>query len=207
MEKEKTGHMHPLSIITESIIYAFRKLGFDLADGPEVETEKFNFDMLNHRPPILIIAPGKCFRYEASDSTHDIQFHQVEGLVIDRSASLAELRGTLESFFQSFFGANTKTRFRPSYFPFVEPGVEVDIPCFKCGGKGGNCSSCKGTGWIEIMGAGCVHPKVLDGVGIDSKKWKGFAFGMSIDRLAMTRFKIPDIRLFYGGDLRVVNQF
>jgi len=161
--------------------------------------------MESHQPPIRIIAPGKVFRYEATDATHEAQFHQIEGLVIDESTSLAHMKGVLEVFFEKFFGGAIGVRLRPGYFPFVEPGVEVDISCFKCGGKG--CSLCKHSGFIEIMGAGMVHPYVLSQVGVDPRKYQGFAFGTGVDRLALLKYGVDDVRLFYNGDLRLVNQF
>jgi phenylalanyl-tRNA synthetase alpha chain len=161
--------------------------------------------MEENNVPINIIVPGKVFRYEATDSTHEAQFYQVEGLIVGRDITMANLKSLLEEFFKKFFGHNVKTRLRPSYFPFVEPGVEVDVSCFKCGGDG--CSLCKHTGWIEILGAGMVHPNVLNNVGIDPRKWQGIAFGGGIDRMVMLKYGIDDIRLFYNGDLRFVNQF
>jgi phenylalanyl-tRNA synthetase alpha chain len=158
-----------------------------------------------HKPPIRIIVPGKTFRHEATDATHEAQFHQIEGLCIDKGVSLANLKWVLTQYFAELFGTEALVRFRPSYFPFVEPGVEIDMSCFRCSGKG--CSTCKQTGWIEIMGAGMVHPKVLAAMGIDSRVYSGFAFGGGIDRLAMLKYGIDDIRLLYQGDLRVVNQF
>jgi phenylalanyl-tRNA synthetase alpha chain len=158
-----------------------------------------------NKPPIKIIAPGKVFRHEATDATHEAQFYQLEGLVVGENISIANLKWTLEEFFEKLFGKKTGVRLRPSYFPFVEPGVEIDMQCFKCGGSG--CNVCKGTGYIEIMGAGLVHPKVLESAGIDSKKYSGFAFGCGIDRLAMLKYGVDDIRLLYQGDLRLVNQF
>jgi len=168
--------------------------------------------MENNKPPIRIIVPGKTFRYEATDATHEAQFHQVEGLAIDKKTSLRDLKGVLETFFDTFFKQDIDVRFRPSYFPFVEPGVEVDISCFKCrrGASSqdeGVCSLCKDTRWIEVMGAGMVHPKVLKNVNLDPKIYQGFAFGVGVDRLAMLRYGIHDVRLFYNGDLRLVNQF
>lgn len=166
-----------------------------------------------HKPPIRIIVPGKVFRHEATDATHEAQFFQLEGLMIEEDVSLANLKYVLEFYFEKLFGTKTLTRFRPSFFPFVEPGVEIDMSCFKCGGsgfissEGERCSTCKQTGWIEIMGAGMVHPKVLTAMGVDPKKYKGFAFGVGVDRLAMLKFGIPDVRMLYSGDLRVVNQF
>ncbi len=163
--------------------------------------------MEKNKPPLRIIAPGKVFRHEATDATHEAQFYQLEGLVVGENISLANLKGTLEEFFEKFFGKKTGLRLRPSYFPFVEPGVEIDMTCFKCDGKDSKCSVCKGTGFIEILGAGVVHPKVLESSGIDSKKYSGFAFGGGIDRMAMLKYGIEDVRLLYQGDLRLVNQF
>jgi phenylalanyl-tRNA synthetase alpha chain len=262
------GHLHPISHIIQKTESIFRELGFAVADGPEIETEYYNFDALNipahhpardmwdtfwlkrtnnqepttndknsnsdsssqlsvvgnkllrthtspvqvryaesHQPPIRIIVPGKTFRHEATDATHEAQFFQLEGLMIEEDVSLANLKYVLETYFEKLFGAKTSTRFRPSYFPFVEPGVEIDMSCFKCGGRGTDCSTCKGTGWIEIMGAGMVHPKVLMAMKIDPRKYKGFAFGGGIDRFAMLKYGVPDIRMFYQGDLRLTNQF
>lgn len=161
--------------------------------------------MKEHNPPIRIIAPGKVFRNEATDATHEAQFYQCEGLCVDREVNLGHLKGVLQSFFSEFFATDVSIRFRPSFFPFVEPGVEVDVSCFKCSGQG--CSLCKQTGWIEIMGAGLVHPKVLESSGIDSSCWQGFAFGVGIDRLAIIKYGIDDVRLSYTGDLRFINQF
>ena len=255
------GHLHPLTQVINDAVSIFAEMGFTVALGPEIEIERYNFDVLNipenhpardmwdtfwlknntlgqllrthtssvqarymekTNPPIRIISPGKVFRYEATDATHEAQFYQIEGLMIDKTTTLAHLKGTLEFFFTKFFGKKTSIRFRPSYFPFVEPGVEVDISCFKCGGKGlkppkegsadrpeggFGCSICKQSGFIEIMGAGMVQPYVLNQAGIDSRKYQGFAFGAGIDRLAMLRYGVDDIRLFYQGDLRLVNQF
>jgi phenylalanyl-tRNA synthetase alpha chain len=158
-----------------------------------------------NKPPIKIIAPGKVFRHEATDATHEAQFYQLEGLVVGENISIANLKWTLEEFFEKLFGKKTGVRLRPSYFPFVEPGVEIDMQCFKCGGSG--CNVCKGTGYIEIMGAGLVHPKVLESAGIDSKKYSGFAFGCGVDRLVMLKYGVDDVRLLYQGDLRLISQF
>lgn len=157
--------------------------------------------------PIRIIAPGKTFRNEATDAKHEAIFHQIEGLAVGEDITLAHLKGTLEKIFSEFFGKKTEVRMRPGYFPFVEPGLEVDAKCFKCGGDDSQCSVCRGAGWIELMGAGMVHPNVLENVGIDPKKYKGFAFGVGIERLAMVKYGVTDIRLFLSGDLRLVNQF
>ncbi len=269
MEKEPKGHLHPITLAINEITTIFNEMGFEVAEGPEIESEHYNFDTLNipehhpardmwdtfwlktrtgadttqtdvdrsqresasgphssasllrthtspvqvrymesHKPPFRIIAPGKVYRYEATDATHEAQFYQLEGLVVGKDISLAHLKGTLEAFFSKFFAAESIVRLRPSYFPFVEPGVEVDVSCFNCGGVAGkSCSVCKGAGWIEIMGAGMVHPKVLESAGINPREWSGFAFGAGIDRLLMLRHGIPDVRLLYSGDLRVSDQF
>ena len=154
--------------------------------------------------PIRIVCPGKVYRRD-EDATHSHQFMQIEGLVIDENISMADLKGTLELFCKKILGEKTKVRFRPSYFPFTEPSVEVDVTCFKCGGKG--CNLCKQTGWIEVLGAGMVHPNVLEMSGYDSKKYQGFAFGTGIDRFAMFKYGIPDIRTIYGNDIRFIEQF
>lgn len=246
---KKPIHVHPITRVIENVNKIFFELGFTLTDGPELETEFYNFDVLNvpkdhpardmqdtfwikndknssstinkllrtqtsamqvhymqeNKPPFKIISPGKVFRNEATDARHEMLFHQFEGLLVDKEASLASLKTYLNAFFDKFFEKNVDIRFRPSYFPFVEPGVEIDVSCFKCKSKG--CSFCGGSGWIEVMGAGVVHPKVLNNLGINPNEWKGFAFGGGIDRLAMLKYEIDDIRLFYSGDLRLVNQF
>lgn len=235
------GHQHPITKMIAEINLIFSELGFVFAEGPEAETEHYNFDRLNvpkdhpardmqdtfwfknsdidvptvlrthtspvqarysesHTPPIRIIAPGKAFRNEATDATHEAQFHQVEGLMIDENINLGHLKGVLEHFFSKFLGGNVEIRFRPGYFPFVEPGVEVDMKI-----KEGD-SKLVGK-WIEIMGAGMVHPNVLKDSGIDPEKYSGYAFGMGIDRLAVMKYGIDDIRLMYTGDLRFINQF
>lgn len=243
IEDSKKGHIHPITSMIREINSIFFEMGFEIAEGPEMESEHYNFDALNipenhpardmqatfwiknkkktvlrthtspvqirymekNKPPIRIIAPGKVFRNEATDATHEAQFYQIEGFMVDENVTLANLKGVLETFLEKFFGKYVNIRLRPSYFPFVEPGVEVDMSCFKCEGRG--CSICKNTGWVEMLGAGMIHPNVLDGVGIDSKKYQGFAFGVGIDRLGMIRYGIDDVRLFYNGDLRFVNQF
>lgn len=230
------GHPHPLSLAIEEIIARFEAMGFAVALGPEIEDERHNFDALNipdwhpardmwdtfwlkpdragerkllrtHTSPvqvrymeenredlpIRIISPGKVFRYEATDATHEAQFHQVEGLYIAPDASLAQLKATVKDFFSGFLGSAADIRFRPSYFPFVEPGVEIDIR--------------RGDRWLEVMGAGMVHPNVLRSVGIDPDKYRGFAFGGGVDRFAMLKHGIDDVRLFYRGDLRLSQQF
>ena len=244
-KKMERGHLHLLTQTIRNISAIFSALGFEIAFGPEVETEFYNFDALNvprdhpardiqdtfwvkdfaetvlrthtspvqirymleNKPPIRIIAPGKAFRNEATDATHEAQFHQVEGLMVGEDISFANLKEVLRIFFSRFFDAETAVRLRPGYFPFVEPGVEVDFSCFKCGGADKKCSLCKGVGWIEVMGAGMVHPNVLKSAGINPNKYQGFAFGGGLDRLAMLKHQIDDIRLFYSGDLRFIKQF
>jgi len=161
--------------------------------------------MAKNNPPFRIISPGKCFRYEASDSSHDIQFYQVDGLVIDKDVSISNFKAIIEALFKRIFSSAIKIRMRPGYFPFVEPGFEVDIACYKCQGK--DCPVCKGKGWLEIMGAGMVHPEVLKRAGLNPAHWQGFAFGMGVDRIAMIKYGISDIRLFYQNDLRFLKQF
>jgi phenylalanyl-tRNA synthetase alpha chain len=163
-------------------------------------------------PPFRIIVPGKVFRNEATDATHEAQFSQIEGLYVDTEVSLAHLKGVLLHFFKEFFGSDTEVVFRPTFFPFVEPGVEIYISCFRCHGRRRGednviCPPCKGTGSIEVMGAGLVHPNVLKAAGLDPKKYRGFAFGGGVDRLVMLKYGVDDIRMFYSGDLRLVNQF
>jgi len=248
-----TGHLHPLTIMIDRISSIMTEIGFDVVDGPELETEFHNFDALNvpkdhpsrdmqdtfwikprledkdrlvlrtHTSPVQIrsmqawasggykddilavVVPGKAFRNEATDATHEAQFHQVEGLLIGRDISLAHLKGVLRHLFTEIFGKEIEVRLRASFFPFTEPSAEIDMQCFKCEGSG--CSVCKQSGWIEIMGAGMVHPNVLHNCGVDSSKYQGFAFGGGIDRIAMLKWGIDDVRLLYNGDLRVVNQF
>lgn len=161
--------------------------------------------MENHKPPIRIISPGKVFRNEATDTTHEAHFYQLEALVVDKGISVAHLKWTLETLFEKLFEKKMTVRLRPSYFPFTEPSFETDMTCFKCGGTG--CSTCKGTGWIEIGGSGMVHPKVLENVGIDPKKFSGFAFGYGIDRILMLKYGVEDVRLLYQGDVRLSSQF
>ena len=161
--------------------------------------------MENSEPPIRIIAPGRVFRSDAVDATHSPLFHQIEGLVVDKGVTMADLKGTLEAFAKRLYGENTKIRLRPHHFPFTEPSCEIDVSCFKCGGKG--CPMCKGEGWIEILGGGMVHPKVLKNGGVDPEKYSGFAFGIGLERLVMFRFNIDDMRLLYENDLRFLGQF
>jgi phenylalanyl-tRNA synthetase alpha chain len=237
------GHIHPLTQVIREAVEIFNDLGFEVAEGPEIESEYYNFDALNvpkdhpardmhdtffikdkpetilrthisslqvrymekNKPPIRIVAPGRVYRYEATDATHEAQFTYMEGLAVDKNLTLAHLKGTLNEFLKRLFGKDVKIRFRPSFFPFVEPGVEIDMSCFKCSQNG--CNVCKHSGWIEIMGAGMVHPAVLKNGGIDPDEYTGIAFGGGIDRIAMLKYGIDDIRLFYGGDLRFINQF
>lgn len=238
------GHLHPLTLVKRKFEEIFQVMGFSVVQGPEIETEYYNFDALNipkdhpardmwdtlwlknqdqklllrthtspvqirymekNQPPLRIIAPGRVFRHEATDASHDVQFYQVEGLMIGKDVSVANFKAIVQEFFSRFFGRQVKVRLRPSFFPFVEPGFEVDMSCLACLGKG--CRACKHSGWIEIMGAGMVHPNVLIAAGYNPKFWQGFAFGMGMDRLAMMKYKINDIRLFYSGDLRFLKQF
>lgn len=239
--KTKSGGLHPLNIVLKDLIDIFQSMGFDVVDGPEVETEHYCFEALNvpkdhpardmqdtfylaenlllrtqtsaaqartmeqRKPPIRIICPGRVFRADEVDATHSPVFHQVEGLVVDKGITLCDLKGVLEQFAHEIYGPETKVKFRPSFFPFTEPSVEVDVTCSECGGKG--CRVCKGTGWIEILGAGMVHPRVLAGCGIDPEEYSGFAFGIGLDRLTTTRYKISDIRLLFENDQRFLEQF
>ena len=240
--KIKRGSKHPLNRIIEEVEDIFVGMGYDVVDGPELETDEYCFERLNlpkghpardmqdsfyitpeyllrtqtsavqarvmmankEKTPIRVICPGKVYRRD-DDATHSHQFAQVEGLVIDENISLADLKGTLEVFMKKMLGENTQLRFRPSYFPFTEPSYEVDVSCFKCGGKG--CNLCKQTGWIELLGSGMVHPNVLKMNGYDPEKYTGFAFGTGLDRLAMFKYGITDIRLLYQNDVRFLNQF
>ena len=161
--------------------------------------------LLKQEPPIKVISPGRCFRCDTPDATHSPMFHQIEGLVVDEGITMADLKGTLDSFAKQLFGTSTKTKFRPHHFPFTEPSAEMDVSCFKCGGKG--CRVCKGSGWIEILGCGMVHPHVLKVGGLDTEKYTGFAFGMGVERVAMLKYGVDDIRLFYENDMRFINQF
>lgn len=234
------GTLHPITHITDDIVNMFLGLGFKVIDGPEIETDYYNFQALNLPPdhpardmqdtfylapgfllrsqtspnqvrvmeneqvPIKILSPGKVYRSD-SDASHSPIFHQIEGLVVDKNLTLCDLKGCLEFMARRLFDKDTQIRFRPSYFPFTEPSVEVDVTCSNCHGKG--CPLCKYTGWIEILGAGMVHPNVLENCGIDSKVFNGFAFGVGIERIAMIKYGIPDIRLFYENDIRFLKQF
>lgn len=236
------GSKHPMNRIIEEVEDLFVSMGYDVVQGPELETDEYCFERLNlpkghpardmqdsfyvtteyllrtqtsavqarvmmsntEKKPIRVICPGKTYRRD-DDATHSHQFGQVEGLVIDKNISLADLKGTLEVFMKKMLGENTKLRFRPSYFPFTEPSYEVDVSCFKCGGKG--CNLCKQTGWIEVLGSGMVHPNVLKINGYDPKEYTGFAFGTGLDRLAMFKYGITDIRTLYTNDIRFLKQF
>ncbi|NQU84039.1 MAG: phenylalanine--tRNA ligase subunit alpha [Parcubacteria group bacterium] len=240
----EVGHLHPITQFMNKVTDVFVSMGFEIVDGPEVETEKYNFDLLNippehpsrdmwdtyyikggkeklllrthtspvqlramekRKPPVRLIVPGRVFRHEAVDAGHETNFYQCEGLVIDKNVNMANLISTLRIFVKKIFGEKAKIRVRPSYFPFVEPGIEVDMGCLICGGKG--CSACKQTGWLEMLGAGMVHPTVLKNMNIDPEKYSGFAFGLGIDRFMMLYYGINDVRLSYNGDLRFIKQF
>jgi len=269
------GHLHPLTQVQRQIEDIFQSMGFAVVEGPEIETDWYNFDALNipvdhpardvwdtfwlradagdqlpatsdqqikefdslrepeagsqkpvarsrlllrthtspvqirymekHQPPLRIIAPGRVYRHEATDASHDFQFYQVEGLMVDKEVNVANFKAIILEFFRRFFKRDLKIRLRPSYFPFTEPSFEVDVSCLICQGKG--CRTCQRTGWIEMMGAGMVHPNVFKAVRLNPKNWQGFAFGVGMDRLVMMKYKIDDIRWFHSGDLRFLNQF
>ena len=235
------GTLHPLTLVQDEIIEIFLGLGFAVAEGPEVESDFYNFEALNiprdhpardmqdtfylsedvllrthtspmqirimkaMRPPLRYIFPGRVYRRDIADASHSPVFHQVEGLAVDRNISMGDLKGTLELFAREMFGPRTTTRFRPSFFPFTEPSAEVDVRCFLCGGEG--CRVCKQSGWLEILGSGMVHPQVLRNVGYDPEEVTGWAFGMGVERIAMLKYGIDDIRLFFENDLRFLTQF
>ena len=232
--KFKTGSPNILEKLIEEVEELLISMGYDVLDGPEVEEDKYNFEMLNlpkgHPArdaqdtfyleneellramlakggvePIRMICPGKTYRRDDDDATHSHQFMQIEGLVVDKNISLSDLKGTIDLIVKRLFGDDTITRFRPSYYPFTEPSVEVDISCFKCKGEG--CNICKNTGFITVAGAGIVHPHVLEMAGYDPKEWTGFAFGFGADRLAMLKYGINDVRVFYNTDLRETKEF
>ena len=209
------GGLHPLSQAIDDMIDIFRSMGFDVVDGPEVETDHYNFECLNvpqdhparDMQDTCYLNDSLLLRTRADevDATHSPVFHQMEGLVVDKGVTLCDLKGVLEQFAHEIYGKDTHVRFRPSFFPFTEPSVEVDVSCPTCGGAG--CRICKGVGWIEILGAGMVHPRVLQSCGIDPEVYSGFAFGIGLDRLAITRHKITDIRLLFENDRRFLDQF
>lgn len=236
----RRGSLHPCTLVKNEIVDIFTSLGFQVAQGPEIETDYYNFRQLNipkdhpardmqdtfyigndmvlrthtspvqahvmenNKPPIRVVCPGKVYRPD-DDATHSPMFQQIEGLVIDEHITLCDLKGILECFAKELFDKNTKIRFRPSYFPFTEPSVEVDVTCAVCHGKG--CRICKGTGWIEVLGAGVVNPKVLEMSNIDPEKYSGFAFGVGIERIAMIKYGIPDMRILFENDVRFLGRF
>ena len=235
------GVLHPLTRVHDEIVAIFAGLGFSVVDGPEVETDYYNFEALNiprdhpardmqdtlyltestllrthtspvqirtmlaQKPPVRIIVPGRVFRRDVADASHSPMFHQVEGLAVDRNVTMADLKGTLGLFAREMFGPESRIRFRPSFFPFTEPSAEVDVLCFVCRGQG--CRLCKQGGWLEILGSGMVHPQVLKNVGYDPEEVTGWAFGMGIERIAMLKYGIDDLRLFFDNDLRFLRQF
>lgn len=234
------GKQHPINKVLEEAIDIFKGLGFSLEEGPEIESEYYNFEALNipenhpardmqdtlyltseyllrthtspvqirvmehKKPPLSFIAAGKVYRHDA-DVTHSPMFHQIEGFLVDEKTTFSDLKGLLATFLKELFHKEMKLRFRPSFFPFTEPSAEVDISCVMCDGKG--CRVCQNTGWLEILGCGMVHPAVLEAVKLDSEKWQGFAFGLGIERIAMLKYGIHDIRLFFENDSRFLNQF
>ncbi|MFV0441613.1 MAG: phenylalanine--tRNA ligase subunit alpha [Lachnospirales bacterium] len=240
-KKKDVGHRHPMSIVIEDIENIFLGMGYEVAEGPEIEQDYYNFKALNipdNHPardeqdtfyfnsefllrtqtssvqvrvmenkdvPIKIIAPGRVYRSDEVDATHTPVFHQLEGLVVDENITMSNLKGALEVFAKELLGEDIQVRFRPHHFPFTEPSAEMDVTCFACKGEG--CRTCKGEGWIELLGCGMVHPKVLDMCGVDSKKYSGFAFGMGLERIAMQKYGITDLRLMYENDDRFINQF
>lgn len=243
------GHQHPMNRVLDEAKEIFIGMGYQVVDGPEVETASYNFTRLNieegHpsrdrsdtfyftdddsvllrtqtspiqirvmeklQPPIRIVAPGRVFRKDEADATHSPMFHQIEGLVVDEGITMGDLKGALEALVKRLYGEDAQIRFRPHHFPFTEPSCEVDMQCFKCHGAGevdGHpCSTCHGEGWIELLGAGMVHPTVLEGCGIDSRKYSGFAFGIGVERMAMGRLRINDLRLIFDNDIRFLSQF
>ena len=240
-KKINLGSLHPITQIINEVEEIFLGMGYEIADGPEVEKAIYNFDKLNtppdhpardlqdtfyinddivlrsqtspvqarvmetQKPPIKIICPGTVYRPDSVDATHSPVFHQIEGLVIDKNISMADLKGTLEMFAKKCLGENTKIRFRPHHFPITEPSAEADVSCFVCGGKG--CRVCKQEGWIELLGCGMVHPNVLKNCGIDPNEYSGFAFGFGVERIAMAKFGIEDMRLLFENDVRFLKQF
>jgi len=242
-QKFKQGHLHPQTIIQQQLEDIFVSMGFMVMDGPELESEYYNFEVLNipathpardlqdtfylknkkglvmrthtsnqqvramekFGAPLRVIFPGRCFRNEAVNASHDTAFYQLEGLMIDKDISISHLVAVMQAMLKSIFKKEVAVRLRPGYFPFVEPGFEVDVSCLICDGKG--CNICKQTGWVEMIGSGLVHPHVLRAGGLDPKEWSGFAFGLGLTRLAMLKYGIDDIRLFLSGDLRFLEQF
>lgn len=240
-EKRELGHRHPNMIALEEVERIFIGMGYEVVEGPEVEKDYYNFEVLNipadhpardeqdtfyvneeivlrtqtspvqarvmekGKLPIRMIAPGRVFRSDEVDATHSPSFHQIEGLVVDKNITLADLKGTLAEFAKEMFGEDTKVKFRPHHFPFTEPSAEMDMSCFKC--KGAGCRFCKGSGWIEILGCGMVHPRVFEMCGIDPKEYTGFAFGIGLERISLLKYEIDDMRLLYENDVRFLKQF
>ena len=240
-DQRSAGSLHPMNIALNKMIDIFVGMGYEVVEGPEVEYDHYNFELLNipknhpardaqdtfyvddnivlrthtspvqartmlsRKPPIRIACPGRVFRADEVDATHSPVFHQIEGLVIDKDVTMGDLKGTLDTLFKKLYGDDIETRFRPSFFPFTEPSAEVDLTCITCRGTG--CRMCKGTGWIEVLGCGMVNPKVLEMCGIDSNEYRGFAFGIGLERITMLRYGIKDMRLLYEGDERFLRQF
>ncbi len=240
-KKQNVGKLHPLTVTLNDVKEIFLGMGFEVVEGPEVETDHYCFEALNmpkhhpardtqdtfyindnvvlrtqtssvqirtmekKKPPIRIISPGRVYRSDAVDATHSPIFHQIEGLVIDKGITMADLNGTLELLMKRLYGEDCKIRLRPHHFPYTEPSAEVDIMCFNCHGEG--CPMCKNEGYIEVLGAGMVHPKVLEGCGIDPEVYSGFAFGIGLERITMGRYEINDLRLLYENDMRFLGQF
>ena len=240
-KKIKRGSLHPIKQVIKEVEEVFLGMGYEIADGPEIEKTYYVFDQLNtpidhpardlqdtfyitddvilrtqtssvqirtmenKKPPIKIICPGAVYRSDTVDATHSPVFHQIEGLVVDKNISMADLKGTLDMFAKKCLGEKTQIRFRPHHFPYTEPSAEVDVSCFVCGGKG--CHVCKGEGWIELLGCGMVHPNVLRNCGIDPEEYSGFAFGFGVERIAMAKFGIEDMRLLFENDVRFLKQF
>ncbi|MBQ6594910.1 MAG: phenylalanine--tRNA ligase subunit alpha [Clostridia bacterium] len=240
-EARSAGSLHPMNIALAKMIDIFVGMGYEVVEGPEIEYDHYNFELLNiprnhpardaqdtfyidenivlrthtspvqarimttRKPPIRIICPGRVYRADEADATHSPVFHQMEGLVIDEKITMGDLKGTLDEFARQMFDENVHTRFRPSFFPFTEPSAEVDLTCANCHGEG--CRMCKGTGWIEVLGAGMVNPRVLEMCGIDPRKYSGFAFGMGVERMALLKYNIPNLRYLYENDLRFLTQY
>jgi phenylalanyl-tRNA synthetase alpha chain len=239
--RPRPGSLHPLTLVEQRMVQIFTRMGYRVAEGPEVEDEWHNFEALNipadhpartlkdslyvdvdalllrtetsavqirtmqsQEPPVFVVAPGRVYRREAHDATHSSVFHQLEGLAVDEGITFADLKGTLHAFAKEMFGSDVRVRMKPDYFPFVEPGCDLAVSCFVCGGTG--CSVC-GNGWLELLGAGMVHPKVLENGGYDSERYTGFAFGIGIERVAMLLYGVNDLRLFTEGDVRFLQQF
>jgi phenylalanyl-tRNA synthetase alpha chain len=243
-EKPALGHLHPITLVKRKVEEIFQAMGFSVVEGPEIETERYNFDALNipkdhpardmwdtlwlknekeklllrthtspvqirymekNNPPLRIIVPGNVYRHEATDPSHEFQLYQLEGLMVGKDISVANFKAIIQEFLRRFFGKEIKIRLRPDFFPFTEPSFDVSMSCFVCEGKG--CQVCKETGWVEVAGAGMVHTNVYKSCKLNPKEWQGWAFGFGLDRLAMMKYKIGDIRLFRSGDLRFLNQF